>query len=59
MREEIDFSLKTTAADKTLTLRVPTWLKDKLLAVSRSKGTTMSAVALSLIKHGILEKVKD
>ena len=57
MKEEIDFSLKTCESDKTLSLRVPSWMKDKLASVARSKGTTMSCVALALLKHGIMERV--
>jgi predicted DNA-binding protein len=59
MRDEIEYSLKTCESDKTLSLRVPSWMKDKLAAVARSKGTTLSAVALSLIKHSIMEKVRE
>jgi predicted DNA-binding protein len=59
VKEEIDFNLKTCESDKTLSLRVPSWMKDKLAAVARSKGTTMSAVALNLIKHGIMERVRE
>ena len=55
---ELDYNLKTTAADKTMTLRVPDWMKDKLAAIAKSKGTTMTCVALALIKHGILERVR-
>lgn len=54
---ELEYNMKTTAADKTMTLRVPDWMKDKLAAIARSKGTTLSAVALALIKHGIMERV--
>lgn len=54
---ELEYTLKTTAADKTMTLRIPDWMKAKLAAIARSKGTTMSCVALALIKHGIMERV--
>jgi hypothetical protein len=59
MKEEIEYSLKTCESDKTLSLRVPSWMKDKLVSVARSKGTTVSAVALNLIKHGIMERVRE
>lgn len=59
MKDEIDLSLKTCESDKTLSLRVPSWMKDKLAAVARAKGISMSAVALNLIKHGIMERVRE
>jgi predicted DNA-binding protein len=55
--DNIEYGLRTCEADKTFSLRLPSWLKDKLDAVARSKGTTMSAIALGLIKHGIMERV--
>ena len=54
---ELEYTLKTTASDKTMTLRVPDWMKDKLTAIARAKGTTLSCVALALLKHGIMERV--
>lgn len=59
MKDEIEYNLKTCESDKTLSLRVPSWMKDKLSAVARSKGISMSAVALNLIKHGIMERVRE
>ena len=57
MNAEIDYSLKTCEADKTFSIRMPGWLKAQLEAIARSKGISASAVALNLLKHGIMERV--